>query len=183
MRLANRFVTNLRTETPEIENVMSAAPRERFQDLLEGFSTGMLVTQEPSGPLHARPMRVAEATSDGDLWFATRKPSSKTYEIASDSQVAVTFQGGGKYLSVNGAASICTDREKIHELWNESWKVWFPDGKDEPELALLKVEATDGEYWDNSGFRGLTYAIRAGQAYWQGEAVESTEEINAKVTL
>lgn len=162
---------------------MAETPRERFQDLLESFSTAMLVTKEPIGSLRARPMRVAKAETDADLWFVTRIESGKTDDVETAPEVAITCQGGSKFLTISGTASVSRDQEKISELWNETWKVWFPDGKNDPSLALLHVEATKGEYWDNSGFRGLTYAIRAGQAYWQGEAVEATEDMNAKVAL
>jgi general stress protein 26 len=44
-----------------------------------------------------------------------------------------------KYLSVSGVAEVCTDRAKIAELWTEEWKLWFPGGKDDANLALLRV--------------------------------------------
>ncbi|MEO0532002.1 MAG: pyridoxamine 5'-phosphate oxidase family protein [Planctomycetota bacterium] len=165
---------------------MSDTPRERFQEVLESFSTAMLVTEEPNGSLRGRPMRVAGADSDADLWFITRVESGKSTDIEHESQVAVTCQGGGKFLTISGRARLCEDAEmkaKVDELWSETWKVWFPGGKDDPSLGLLHIEADKGEYWDNSGTKGLQYAIRAGQAYWQGEAVEATEEMNAQVAL
>ena len=162
---------------------MSREPRERFQSLLESFSTGMLVTHGPDGGLDARPMRVARVESDGDLWFVTKASSGKVRAVRYDAGVAVVFQGGGKYLTVCGKASVTRGPDRVAELWNESWRVWFPGGQDDPSLTLLHVNATHGEYWDNSGLQGLQYAIRAGQAYWTGETPEIPDDVNAEVKL
>jgi general stress protein 26 len=36
-------------------------------------------------------------------------------------------------------------------------RAYFPNGKDDPELVLLQVQAEEGEYWDNQGAQGLKY--------------------------
>ncbi|TWT94768.1 Pyridoxamine 5'-phosphate oxidase [Botrimarina colliarenosi] len=162
---------------------MSKEPRERFQDLLESFTTGMLVTQGPDGLMTGRPMNIASIESDADVWFCTSIKSEKVDDLAAHPQVLVTFQDSGRHLTLNGAAELVKNKPKIAELWNESWKVWFPDGQDDPNLALLHVKASHGQYWDNSWLQGLSYAIRAGQAYWKGEQPEIPEDVNAKVTL
>ncbi len=41
------------------------------------------------------------------------------------------------------------DRKKIEELWKPEFKMWFPEGKDDPEIALLKVSLEKAEYWDS----------------------------------
>jgi len=162
---------------------MSTPPRERFQDILKSFTTGMLVTADDSGELTARPMNVAHAESDADLWFSTKVDSGKTEDVSEHPRVVVAFQDSGRYLTLNGSAKLVTDRDQINELWNETWRVWFPDGQDDPSLALLKVEATHGQYWDNSWLQGLSYAIRAGQAYWKGEQPDIPDSVHAKVEL
>jgi general stress protein 26 len=53
-----------------------------------------------------------------------------------------------RYVSVSGRASLVRDREKIEELWNPDCEAWFPQGIDDPQLALLRVDATKAEYWD-----------------------------------
>ena len=40
------------------------------------------------------------------------------------------------------------DRAAIDEHWNEWIKTWFPDGKDDPDLALIRVDVDTAEYWD-----------------------------------
>ena len=43
------------------------------------------------------------------------------------------------------------DRSKIKELWNPLYKAWFPKGEDDPEIAVLRVEVSEGDYWEASG--------------------------------
>ena len=162
---------------------MSKPPRERVQDILETFSVGMLITEGPDGVLTGRPMNVAAIDSDADVWFCTQAESPKAADVTTHPDVLGSFQDAGRYLTLNGSARLVRDRSKINELWNESWKVWFPGGQDDPNLALLHVSASQGQYWDNSWLQGLSYAIRAGQAYWRGEEPEIPEDVNAKVEL
>ncbi len=55
---------------------------------------------------------------------------------------------GYEYLSVYGTAEISTDKQKIDEYWSTMVKAWFPEGKDDPNLTLIKVKPEDAYYWD-----------------------------------
>lgn len=162
---------------------MTDSPREHFQDLLEDFSTAMLVTRTPVGELRCRPMTIAEVHENADVCFVTSIDDAKSEEIRNDPNVCVALQKGQKYLSLTGTAELIQDRDKLREMWNEAWKVWFPEGPDSPEVTLLKVHATYGEYWDVSGLNGVKYLYRAGRAYFSGERPEMTTEMHNKVDL
>ena len=59
-------------------------------------------------------------------------------------------------------------------MWKEAWKIWFPIGKSDPNIALLKFTAHEGEYWDNAGMQGLKYVYDAAKAYVTGERHKPT---------
>jgi general stress protein 26 len=66
------------------------------------------------------------------------------------------------------------DKQKAEELWNPAYKAWFPKGLDDPDLALLKVSATQAEYWDSSSSAvvhlvGFVKALATGERYHPGE--------------
>jgi general stress protein 26 len=63
------------------------------------------------------------------------------------------------------------DRAEIDRLWNESWQIWFPKGKQDPDLVLLRVQVESGEFWDLSGTNGVRFLWAAAKAYFQGEKV------------
>ena len=63
--------------------------------------------------------------------------------------------GNTEFLSVYGKAYISRDQDKINELWHPMIKAWF-DGKDDPDLMLLKVEPQDAYYWDTKNNKLVT---------------------------
>jgi general stress protein 26 len=54
-----------------------------------------------------------------------------------------------RYVSISGTAQLVRDRKKIDELWRPEFKMWFPNGKDDPDVALLRVRTEQAEYWDS----------------------------------
>ncbi len=164
---------------------MSTSPDAKLRDLLDEFGVAMLVTRTADGSLRARPMALALAEPDGTLWFATDRHSGKVDELESDGRVAVTMQSKGKFVSLSGTARTVDDRGKVAELWKAEWRVWFPGGKDDPNIVLLKVDGSAGEYWDNSGTSGVKYLIAAGKALLTGErpAVGHDPNVHGKVAL
>lgn len=164
---------------------MTDSPHDKLKELLSGFETAMLVTRTPEGELRSRPMAIAEIERDGTLWFLTQNDSAKVDEIMDDRQVNVAMQSGLKFVSISGIATAVQDRRKLHKIWNEAWRHWFPDGKDDPSLLLLRVDGRSGEYWDNSGSSGIKYLIEAGKAYLAGTRpdVKHDPDIHAKLDL
>jgi general stress protein 26 len=157
--------------------------RKRLYDLTRTFKAAMLVTREPAGGLHARPMAIAEMEPDGDAYFSTSIESPKIAEIEADPHVLITFQNGNEFASINGSATVVRDRALIDRLWSEDWRLWFPEGKDDPTLCLLKVSAERGEYWDTTGVRGVRFVFESVKALLQGRQPTKDAAQNAKVTL
>lgn len=165
---------------------MATAPDDKLRELLQDFDSAMLVTRNAAGQLRSRPMAVADIGPGGAMWFVTERHSGKMEEIARDDHVNVAMQGRMKFVSISGRATPVDDHAKVAELWNESWRTWFPEGKDDPGLILLKVDGETGEYWDNSGAGGVKYLIEAGKAYLSGAKVQEVEtdpKVHAKVEL
>jgi general stress protein 26 len=124
---------------------------KKLYELIKGVKICMMTTAEPDGSLHSRPMYNQDADDAGDLWFFTRLSSPKVTEISKDGQVNLAFSNPDKqdYVSVSGRAEIVRDRGKIDEKWSAPLKAWFPDGKDDPQIALIRVHPEKGEYWDS----------------------------------
>lgn len=156
---------------------------EHLYDLLKGFDTAMLITRSEDGNLHARPMAIAELHADAGAYFVTSIDSPKVAEIYADADVLLTFQSKDQYAAVYGRANVVQDRALIDRLWNEAWKVWFPRGKDDPSIALLRFDAEQGEFWNNAGMRGVQYVFEAAKAYLSGERpnVESGQHGRARL--
>lgn len=141
-----------------------SAKRKHLHELLEAFDTAMFMTRHGEA-LHARPMAVAGVEGTSCVWLATSLGSPKVDELRRDPRVSLTFQSErGRYVALSGSAELVTDRPKIHSLWKDAWRVWFPEGKDDPLLALVRIVVDDAEFWDDAGSRGVRHAFEAVKA-------------------
>jgi general stress protein 26 len=107
----------------------------------------------------ARPMAVQDVDDEGNLWFFSDKHSDKNKEIEKDSKVQLFFSDAGKssYLVLNGHAEIIIDYDKVEKLWSPLVKTWFKDGKDNPNISIVKVTSTSAYYWDTEGNRMINF--------------------------
>ena len=154
---------------------------KKLGELIQDIGIAMLTTVDDDGTLRSRPMQTQDDEFDGDLWFFTGASSHKVLEVQQEARVNVSYAAPDKnrYVSVSGTASLVRDKTKIDALWNPALKAWFPDGKDDPEVALLKVSVEQAEYWDTPSSKvvhlvGFVKAVATGQTYQPGE----NEKIN-----
>jgi general stress protein 26 len=166
--------------TQNIEESRSVRKQRHFLDVIHGFDTAMLVTRTDDGAMRSRPLMVAECRDDGTLYFATSAESGKVHELERDPHVNVTLQGERQYASLSGRGEILRDRALVDRLWTETWKVWFPAGKDDPHLCILAVHPHSAELWDNSGARGVRYFLKAAGAYLTGRRPRPSEDEYAR---
>jgi general stress protein 26 len=133
-----------------------SAAIEKARALLPTFRTVMFVTKTVDGNrLHMRPLATLGDLSvfGGTLWFLTDNRSAKVMEIEREPSVSLAFQNDAEsnYLQLDGTANIVNDRAKIRELFSPLMMAWFPDGADDPNITLVRFDATGGAFWENPG--------------------------------
>ena len=123
---------------------------KKLRKLIKGARVAMLTTVAPDGALRSRPMATLKAPFQGDVWFFTRASAPKADEIRDNDHVNVSFSDGDddRYLSISGTASLVRDHDLLQQLWSGRLKNWFPNGKKDADLALLRVRVDRAEYWD-----------------------------------
>lgn len=139
---------------------MNEKDLKHFMDVLKTFDTAMLVTRRDR-ELRSRPMEIVDRTEDGRIWFITSIDSAKLEELTENPDVNVAMQDDPKFLSISGAVRATRDREKVDEVWKESYSAWFPEGRDDPTVVLLEIVPTYVEYWDRSGVDALKFMFSA----------------------
>jgi len=160
---------------------MSEDQTQHLHELLRSFDTAMLITRH-GDEQHGRPMAIATFEGPSTLWFVTQADSPKALEIERDPRVSVTFQSEKRFIALSGIASLVRDRAKIDALWSPTWRAWFPDGKDDPNIALVRVRIEDAEFWDNAGMNGVRYVFEAVRAVLSGEkAADSVDGQHGRV--
>jgi len=139
---------------------------KKLGSLIAEIRFAMLTTVAQDGTIDSRPMATQKKEFDGVLWFLTARDSRKVDEVAADEHVALMYADprNQNYVTVKGRANLSRDKAKIHELWNPMYKAWFPGGEDDPQIAVLRVDVKEAEYWeanDSKIVRSLKYLAAA----------------------
>ena len=131
-----------------VKNLSNEEAIEKLKDLAEGKMC-LFCTKE-NGKLESRPMGAMQVDESGDIWFFSAKSSNKNRQVQAEPEVYLMFIESGKqhYLSLTTEVEIVDNQKKVDELWNDMMKAWFPGGKQDPELSLLRASVISGHYWD-----------------------------------
>jgi general stress protein 26 len=123
----------------------------RLRKFIKGARIAMFTTVASDGKLRSRPMANLKNGFDGDLWFVTRSSAPKAEEIRDNQHVNVAYSDceDDRYASISGTATLVRDPAKLQELWSRRLRDWFPNGKKDPDLALIRVRIERAEVWDS----------------------------------
>ena len=114
----------------------------------------MVTTAEPSGVLRCRPLlTLAPDDEVRQLWLFVSSTSDANWMHRAHRRVGIAYADPNKqdYASLSGRAAVVRDREKMRAHWDAWVELWFPLGIDDPELALLRVDVEQAEYWEAPG--------------------------------
>ncbi|WP_169090853.1 pyridoxamine 5'-phosphate oxidase family protein [Paenibacillus sp. PL91] len=120
---------------------------EKVQELIKGIEIAMLTTVSEEG-LVSRPMKTQDVEFDSNLWFLTKKDTSKFHELLRNQQVNVAY-AGKSFVSIRGEAELVESSEKVKEFWSPAYEKLLETTYDDPNLVLIKVKAETAEYWDS----------------------------------
>lgn len=131
------------------KNLQNEEAAKKFKKLVTDINVCMFITNNRNEN-HTRPMATIEVEDNGTLWFFSDIRSIKVEEVAMDNSVHLVYAHPGKesYLDVWGKASVVKDQEQIKSKWSPMIKAWFPNGVDDPNVCLLRVEPSNTYYWE-----------------------------------
>lgn len=101
---------------------------------------------------HMQPMTALIEDGQGPLWFFTTRDNSLVHALEQNRSAIAAFvsKGHDLFASLQGELSLSDDRAVIERLWNPFVAAWYEGGKDDPTLALLRMDATHAEIWRNA---------------------------------
>jgi general stress protein 26 len=84
------------------------------------------------------------------LWFFTPRDCEQVEDLQWDSSVSIVFADPGKsaYVAVFGSAAVVEDAARKKSLWSARAQSWFPDGPEDPGLALVRARIIQADCWD-----------------------------------
>lgn len=91
-----------------------------------------------------------------EIWFLTTRDS----RFARMGPATATFasKDHAVFARFHGTLSEETSRERLDKQWGTFAAAWFPGGKDDPNLLMLRMELGDAAIW--SGELGMFDAAR-----------------------
>jgi general stress protein 26 len=162
----------------------------RLRELIEHIETAQLVTMDTDGVMRSRPMATQKLDEDAELWFFTNDYSAMVDNVLVHPEVCVAYAdpANNSYVSVSGKAELVRDAQKIRHLWRPALAAWFPQGVDDPDLALLRVDVISAQYWDATSSKlvqlfGMIKAMATGKsaagAMGENEKVDVRQRIGS----
>lgn len=141
-----------------VKNLQDKEAVEKIKDLAKSANICMFTTKLTDLPLTSVPMATQEVDDEGNLWFLSGKTSHKNQHIQADPRVQLFYTNSSsyEYLTVYGTATITTDRAEIEQLWTPIAKAWFTEGKDDPDLTVIKVAPQEAYYWDTKNSKAVS---------------------------
>ena len=96
------------------------------------------------------------------LWFITARDTDLARSVASGALPAVhvvSDAGQGLYARIHGRLSLSDNAAKLDELWNAVASSWFEDGKQDPDVQLMRFDLDEAEVWATGGSLSFLYEI------------------------
>lgn len=123
----------------------------------------MLTTALPEGKLLSHPMTIQDVSDDADVWFFVSLQGGQAEALRSGPHVNLAVAEAGSWLSVAGRAGFVEDRARVEQLWDDQAEAYFPGGKDDPDLGLLRVSGDSAQFWGLPGGKvaGLAQILKA----------------------
>jgi len=148
------------------DQLTATEAEEHFWKSLKESNTGMLGLDQPG--YHAQPMTGFGEAETGTIWFFTRDDTDFARDVAAGSVGGggqpgmFTYQAKDQKVQacIHGELSIDQDRARIDKYWNPVLAAWYPDGKDDPHLTLVRFDGDDGRVWvSDKGALGFGYQV------------------------
>ena len=152
---------------------------EKIQDVIKDIKYSMMSTVNSKGDLHAWPMTTIETSlAAREIWFIGDKNSDVVKDIQDNSNIGLTYssQDEKDYVSITGNAELVNDQDKLEALWSAMDNAFFEQGKEDPDVQLIKVVPKGAECW-LSGNGAVNMFKMAAAAVQSGETAEDMGEV------
>jgi len=118
-----------------------------FWGHLGNGQTVMLGVEAPGN--HTQPMTAFAEEENNLVWFFTRDDLSFATDVerTPDGRLILMSKDQEVYADVHGTMSLSRDMTRIDKYWNPMVAAWYPDGKADPHLTLVRFVPDEGQIW------------------------------------
>ncbi|KUF09108.1 pyridoxamine 5'-phosphate oxidase family protein [Pseudoponticoccus marisrubri] len=136
---------------------MSDDLKTEFWSRMDDVRAGMLAA-DGERPVPMAPMAERDAQA---IWFITAAGSAADRSAKSGGEASfhVADPKANFYANVFGKLEEANDSDKLDDLWSSMAAAWFPEGRDDDAVRLVKFTPHDGEVWATQGGAAYLYEI------------------------
>ena len=172
------------------------ADADRSQELKELFwkelaaSPFMMLGLQGVEDSRTRPMTAqidakdeADTEDGGTIYFFGAKSESLVTAMGQSHRAVATFAGKGHHLfaHVHGTLEPVNDAALVDRLWNPHVASWYKQGKDDPDLQLIRFETERADIWKAE--TGASFVAAALKMVGRDPGKDHQQENTAKVAL
>lgn len=119
----------------------------------------------------------------GDIYFFGAKSEAIVKGLAENNKVVCTYvaKGHDLFAHIHGTLELVEDRALVDKFWNPIIAAWYKDGKDDPDLQLLRFDTTKAEIWKAE--MGSTLVAAALKMLGRDPGKDHEKENQAEVAL
>ncbi|MEA1071163.1 pyridoxamine 5'-phosphate oxidase family protein [Sphingomonas sp. LY160] len=129
--------------------------RKKFWTALDDSPFIMLglkgVEDDRTRPMTAQVDRQDRDKEDGGpIYFFASRTDGVGQDIADSSRAVATYASKDHkvFAHIHGSLVASNDRDVIERLWNPFIASWYKDGKDDPDLLLLRFDTEKADVWE-----------------------------------
>ena len=91
----------------------------------------------------------ADKKDGGTIYFFGAKSEHLVQAIDASHRAVATYaaKGHNLFAHIHGRLVLDNDREVIDRLWNPIIASWYKEGKDDPDLQLIRFDTDRAEIW------------------------------------
>jgi general stress protein 26 len=132
----------------KVLNVMNAAHAVYLATMSEGGPRVRALVNLRLRWRYRGPSRTAR-TDDFTVYLATSRTSDKIAEITADPRVSVYYSRPLLFRGVMlcGTAEVLDNPDLKRALWSDDWRVYWPDGADNPDYVVVRLKPSEIRGW------------------------------------
>lgn len=119
--------------------------QDRLWDAVEKHQIGMLGLVGDGH--HFQPMTAFLERETNQLWFFTYDDTDLARSAQGGGTAAFIFQTREVQACIDGTLGLERDRTRMDRYWNAHVAAWYPEGKDDPRLTMLRLDCTEAAVW------------------------------------
>lgn len=129
---------------------------------------------------HTQPMTAQFEGEQGPLWFFLNKDNGIIEAMGQSARAIAAYSSKGHdvFAAIHGALRLDNDPATIDRLWNPHVEAWFEGGRNDPKLALLRLDTDKAEIWKGGSSFGAAITRLLGK-----DPKDSYKDNVAEVTL